>query len=45
MMVVVHKCSWVFACDSERCGHCGKSPTNSTKNLASYPVYNYKKSM
>ena len=28
--------AWVLACDSERFGCCGKSPTNSPRNLTSY---------
>ena len=26
---------WVLECNSERIGHCGRSPTNSTRNLTS----------
>ena len=32
--------AWVLACDSERIGRCGRSPTNSTRNLTSIPVFN-----
>ena len=32
-------CIWELACDSEKFGCCGKSPTNSTRNLTSFPVY------
>ena len=33
---------WILAYDSERIGHCGKYPTNSTRNLTYFPVYNKK---
>ena len=29
---------WVFKCDRERIGHCGKSTTDSTRNLTSFPL-------
>ena len=30
--------AWVLTFDSERFGHCGKSPTSSTRHLTSFPV-------
>ena len=37
ILVRLGRWSWVLACDSERIGHFGKAPTNSTRTETSFP--------